>query len=125
MIFLGLPGRLGEDVGNISGNLKNMAKELDVPVVALAQLNRETEKSARAPKASDLRESGKIEADADLVACLWEPEPEKRPSRDHSIVECVICKNRHGSTGITKFLFKKDISQFEELSRFGDEDITT
>jgi replicative DNA helicase len=114
-----------EDVGNISGNLKNMAKELDVPVVALAQLNRETEKSGRAPKASDLRESGKIEADADLVACLWEPEPEKRPSRDHSIVECVICKNRHGSTGITKFLFKKDVSQFEPISRFDDEDITT
>ena len=112
-----------EEVGNISGNLKNMAKELDVPVVALAQLNRETERSDRAPKASDLRESGKIEADADAVIALWEPDPSSRPSRNHSVVEAVICKNRHGSTGVTKFLFKKDISQFEMLSPIDDEDI--
>ena len=101
-----------------------MAKELNVPVVALAQLNRETEKANnRAPRASDLRESGKIEADADAVIALWEPDPENRPSIDNSIVEAVICKNRHGSTGTVKLLFKKDVTRFETLSPILDEDI--
>jgi len=122
------PDRKGEkrheDVGRISGGLKNMAKELDVPVIALAQLNRDTEKANnRAPRASDLRESGKIEADADAVIALWEPDPESRPDIDHSIVEAVICKNRHGSTGTAKLLFKKDQTQFETLSQITDEDI--
>jgi len=122
------PDRRGEkryeDVGNISGGLKNMAKELNVPVIALAQLNRETEKANnRAPRASDLRESGKIEADADAVIALWEPDPENRPSIDRSIVEAVICKNRHGSTGTVKLLFKKDVTRFETLSPISDEDI--
>jgi len=117
-------GQRHEDVGNISGGLKNMAKELNLPVVALAQLNRDTEKANnRAPRASDLRESGKIEADADAVIALWEPDPENRPSIDHSVVEAVICKNRHGSTGTIKLLFKKDQTQFETLSRMSDEDI--
>ena len=123
------PDRHGEKrheaVGRISGGLKNMAKELDVPVVALAQLNRETEKgsSNRAPRASDLRESGKIEADADAVLALWEPDPDNRPAIDHSIIECVICKNRHGSTGTIRLLFKKDTTTFETLSPIDDTDI--
>ena len=112
-----------EDVGNISGGLKNMAKELDVPVVALAQLNRETERANRAPRASDLRESGKIEADADAIILLWEPEPNNRPRMDWSLVEAVIAKNRHGSTGTVNFLFKQDATLFEAISPILDEDI--
>ena len=122
------PDRRGEkryeDVGRISGGLKNMAKELDVPIVALAQLNRETERaSVRAPRASDLRESGKIEADADAVIALWEPDPDNRPGIDRSVVEAVICKNRHGPTGAINLLFKKDTTQFETLSPIAEEDI--
>jgi len=123
------PDRHGEKrheaVGRISGGLKNMAKELDVPVVALAQLNRDTEKGSgsRAPRASDLRESGKIEADADAVIALWEPDPENRPRIDHSVIEAVICKNRHGSTGKINLLFKKDTTTFESLSPISDYDV--
>ena len=112
-----------EDVGNISGGLKNMAKELDIPVVALAQLNRETEKANRAPRASDLRESGKIEADADAIILLWEPDPNDRSKLDWALVEAVIAKNRHGSTGTVNFLFKQDATLFEAISPISDEDI--
>ena len=112
-----------EDVGNISGGLKNMAKELDLPVVALAQLNRETEKANRAPRASDLRESGKIEADAAAIILLWEPDPNNRPRLDWSLVEAIIAKNRHGSTGKVNFLFKQDVTLFEAISPILDEDI--
>ena len=112
-----------EDVGNISGGLKNMAKELDLPVVALAQLNRETERANRAPRASDLRESGKIEADADAIILLWEPDPSDRPRLDWSLVEAIIAKNRHGSTGTVNFLFKQDATLFEAVSPISDEDV--
>ena len=112
-----------ERVGAISSGLKNMSKELNLPVIALAQLNRETEKSERRPRASDLRESGQIEQDADAILALWEPDETKRPSIDHSIIEAAIVKNRYGSTGNINFLFKKDIGVFEPISPISDKDI--
>jgi replicative DNA helicase len=112
-----------ERVGAISSGLKNMSKELNLPVIALAQLNRDTEKSDRRPKASDLRESGQIEQDADAIIALWEPDESKRPSIDHSIIEAAIVKNRYGSTGNFELLFKKDESRFEPISRFSEQDI--
>ena len=121
------PDKRGEkryqEVGAISAGLKNMAKELNCPVVALAQLNRETVRANRAPRAYDLRESGNIEADADQIMLLWEPTGEEMAHPTHAMVEGIIDKNRNGGTGRVNFLFRKEHTQFETVSPIKDEDI--
>lgn len=83
-----------EQVSQMSRELKNGAKSLECPILCLAQLNRDSEKNSRAPKLSDLRESGAIEQDADNVMFLWRPDDQQKDA-----VEVVVAKQRSGPTG--------------------------
>jgi replicative DNA helicase len=91
-----------QEVADISRNLKIMAKELDVPVLCLSQLSRaaetRSEKNKR-PMLSDLRESGAIEQDADVVMFLYRDEYYNEDTEDKNVAECIVAKNRHGQTG--------------------------
>jgi replicative DNA helicase len=115
-----------QEVSQISNGLKSLAKELNVPVIVLAQLNRELEKDKkRKPRLSDLRESGSIEQDADLVGFLYDPDAEKKddesekPAEDVA-VNLLIAKQRNGPTGDVRLLFRKGITRFESLSPVQD-----
>lgn len=102
------------EISIISSKLKMLAKELDIPVVALSQLSRESERLGRKPILSDLRESGSLEQDADVVIFLH---------RDNDLpdyVDCIVAKNRQGATGSETLRFRKDIGEFSEV-RIGNE----
>ena len=89
-----------QEVGEISRSLKIMAKELNVPVVCLSQLSRANESRAdKRPMLSDLRESGAIEQDADIVMFLYRDDYYNEDTDKKNIAECIIAKNRHGETG--------------------------
>lgn len=108
-----------EQIAEISRGIKGMAKELQIPVIALAQLNRETEKEKRAPRMSDLRESGAIEQDADIVLLI-----SQRYSKDESVDEgsnvvprdLIIAKQRNGPTGSIQLTFNKSLTRFENAA---------
>ncbi|MEJ7620636.1 MAG: replicative DNA helicase [Aquificaceae bacterium] len=107
-----------EEVAEISRNLKALAKELAIPVVALAQLSRQVEhRSDKRPQLADLRESGQIEQDADLIIFIHRPEYYKRnPSpEEQGIAEIIVAKQRQGPTGIVKVAFLKDTASFKPL----------
>lgn len=97
------------EIGEISRQCKEMAKELDVPVIVLAQLNREIEKTDREPRLSDLRDSGEIEQDADVVVFLCKTE-------DDGMKKVVVAKHRHSKTGDCMMMFRGDISRFENAA---------
>jgi replicative DNA helicase len=99
-----------QEVSGVSRGLKALAKELGVPVLALSQLNRNVEYRADPrPKLADLRESGSLEQDADLI-CFISPD-----SDDPNIAELSIGKQRNGPTGIVRLLFRKELTRFENL----------
>jgi replicative DNA helicase len=104
-----------EQIGSIAARLKELAKELDVPVVVLAQLNRDSEKRVNSrPKLSDLRDSGQIEHHSDMVVFLHRPESDdKGPQPD---VEIIVAKNRNGMTGELMLRHIKAEMRFEEGS---------
>ncbi|MFN9375123.1 MAG: replicative DNA helicase [Planctomycetaceae bacterium] len=103
-----------QQIAGITRRLKFMAKELQVPVIGLAQLNRGVElREDKRPKLADLRESGAIEQDADIVMFLHRPEmydPEDSPG----VAEIIVAKHRNGPTGIVKLGFKRQFMQFED-----------
>ncbi len=105
-----------QEVSDISRSLKTMARELNVPVIALAQLSRGVEaRENKRPIMSDLRESGSIEQDADIVAFLYRDDyynKEARMDDNNSVVEFIIGKNRNGVTKTVELLFKKNTSTF-------------
>ncbi len=108
-----------EEVAEISRSLKALAKELSIPVLALAQLSRQVEqRSDRRPQLADLRESGQIEQDADLIIFIHRPEYyKKNPSpEEKGIAELIIAKQRQGPTGIVKTAFIKDYARFAPLA---------
>ena len=108
------------EVAEVSQGLKNLAKELNVPVVALSQLSRAIEqRQGRRPQLSDLRESGSIEQDADVVLFLdreetWNPDTEKKGT-----AEVFVAKHRNGPTGIIDLAFVKEIASFRNLYKEG------
>lgn len=102
-----------QEVSSISRDLKAMAKEFDCPVIALAQLNRESEKGKR-PKASDLKESGQIEQDADQIL-LVHPILNSDDEMPSGITEIIIPKNRHGKKGVVRVMDRLDICRFASV----------
>lgn len=116
-------GSRQEEVSIISRNLKGLAKELNIPIIALSQLNRALEKregdDGKRPQLSDLRESGSIEQDADMVCFIHRPDyfkmykdEEGNPSTN--LAEFIIAKHRNGSTGVVKMKFKHQYARFED-----------
>ena len=110
-----------QEVSDISRSLKTLAMELQVPVIALSQLSRGVEsREDKRPIMSDLRESGSIEQDADIVAFLYRDDYYKKEARNEdntSIVELIIGKHRNGPTATVELLFKKDTSTMLNLSK--------
>jgi len=108
-----------EEMRQISGNLKKLARELHLPVILIGQLNREIEKRGdkSRPKLSDLKETGALEQDADVIIFLHHPPPAATGPLTgmDDIVEIIVAKQRNGPTGIIPMRFNKNITQFTEL----------
>ncbi|MDO4813333.1 MAG: DnaB-like helicase C-terminal domain-containing protein, partial [Eubacteriales bacterium] len=105
-------------VSDMSRMLKIMAKELNVPVLCLSQLSRANEKREdKRPMLSDLRESGAIEQDADVVMFLYRDDYYNEDSEKHNIAECIIAKNRHGETGKVELAWSPQYTTFSTLDR--------
>lgn len=108
--------RQGE-ISEISRLLKNLARELDIPILCLSQLSRKVEeRDGHRPLMSDLRESGSIEQDADVVMFLMRPEYYKSTEKP-GMAELIVGKNRHGGTGTIDLTFRKQIAQFANYTR--------
>ena len=128
MTSAGGKGYSGENrqqaVSDISRMLKIMAKELQVPVLCLSQLSRANEKrDDKRPMLSDLRESGAIEQDADIVLFLYRDDYYNSDSEKHNVAECTVAKNRHGGTGKVELRWMPEYTAFGTLeNRYDDEE---
>ena len=99
-----------------------MAKELNVPVVTLSQLGRGPDsRTDHRPLLSDLRESGSIEQDADVVMFLYRDEYYNKETEDHNIAECIVAKNRHGEADTVKLAWDGQFTRFSNLELYRDE----
>jgi replicative DNA helicase len=106
------------EVAEISRGLKLLARELECPVVALAQLNRSLEQRAdKRPMLSDLRESGSLEQDADLVMFIYREEVYEAKAENAGLAEILVAKHRSGPTGMTRLSFLSHITRFENMAR--------
>ena len=119
-----------QEIADISSGIKALAKELKVPVIVLSQLNRELEKDkSRKPRLSDLRESGSIEQDADVVGLLYKPnsgdddDGAAVEEADGIAVNLLIAKQRNGPTGDVNLTFLKPYTRFESAAKVSDEDV--
>ncbi len=108
-----------QEIAEISRNLKNLARELDVPVVGLSQLNRSLEsREDKRPRLSDLRESGSLEQDADVVMFIYRDEyyhPENQENK--GLAEVIVAKHRAGATGTVRMTFLPEFTRFADLGR--------
>jgi replicative DNA helicase len=120
-----------QEIADISNGIKALAKELKVPIIVLSQLNREFEKEkGRKPRMSDLRESGSIEQDADVVGLLYKPSASDEEEAgavveepDGVPVNLLIAKQRNGPTGDVNLTFLKTYTRFESAAKVSDEDV--
>ena len=107
-----------QELSKITRSLKGLAREINAPIIALSQLSRGVEqRTNKRPMLSDLRESGSIEQDADLVIMLYREEYYNPDTPDRGIAEIIITKHRNGPTGTVKLLFKSELTKFENLAR--------
>ena len=105
------------EIAEISRSLKAMAKEMNIPVIALSQLNRSLEsRPNRRPVMSDLRESGSIEQDADIIVFIYRDEVYNEESPDRGTAEIILGKQRHGSIGTVKVAFHGEYTRFDNLA---------
>ena len=126
--YLQLMSGTGENrvhqIGDITSGLKNIAKEFDVPVVVLSQLSREAEKRQdKRPMLSDLRDSGTIEQDADVVMLLYREDYYTRENT--GTAEVIIAKNRNGQTGLVKLVWVPEIMRFESAEVIMEQNLET
>lgn len=114
-----------QEITEISGGIKALAKELGIPVIVLSQLNRDMEKNkGRKPVLADLRESGSIEQDADVVILLYKPDAEdENANADNVATNAIVAKQRNGPTGEVKMTFFKPYTRFECVAKIDNRDV--
>ncbi len=110
-----------QELSKITRSLKQLAREINAPIIALSQLSRGVEqRTNKRPMLSDLRESGSIEQDSDLVMMLYRDEYYNPDTPDRGIAEAIIVKHRNGPVGTVKLLFKGELTKFENLAKPGE-----
>lgn len=107
-----------QEIAEISRSLKNLARELEVPIIAVSQLNRNLEsREDKRPRLGDLRESGSLEQDADVVMFIYRDEYYNEQSDDRGVAEVMVAKHRAGSTGVVKMTFMPEYTLFANIGR--------
>jgi replicative DNA helicase len=106
-----------QEVSYISRNLKILARELNVPVLAAAQLSRAVEQRAdKRPMLSDLRESGSLEQDADIVMFIYRPDQYEKDTARKNVAEIIVAKHRNGPVGTVELVFQPSLAKFENAA---------
>lgn len=106
-----------QEMSEISRSLKGLARELNVPVIALSQLSRSVEqRTSKRPMLSDLRESGALEQDADIVCFIYRDDYYNPDTDQKNVAELIVAKHRNGAVGTIPLYFRKDITRFYDLS---------